>query len=190
MEQPAGELGWGAKTLDDLFLPDKPREINFVMLPAATVSGLVIGENGDHLDGVRVSLVGDEMPPSSSVVANTRTDKGGRFELTGIPTGFQYQVLVEPYEAKPPWLAWASAPIVFTQHDDGNAHIEYSSIDGQPVDFGFQQLNLILKGTGINWKTALTDAREKKLELTWDGLSSKTVVRAGMAFLELGNEPK
>ncbi len=190
MEQPTGELGWGAKTLEDLFLPDKPREINFVMLPAVKVSGLVIGENGDHLDGVRVSLVGDEMPPSSSVVANTRTDKGGRFELTGIPTGYQFQILVEPYEAQPPELGWASAPIVFAQHDDGNAHLEYSSIAGQSIDFSFQHLNLILKGTGTNWKTALKEAREKKLELTWDGLATDTVVRAGMTFLELGSQPK
>ncbi len=186
LEKP-DEINWGGKTADDLFLPGKPKEINFVMIPAAKVIGLVVGPDGDRLDGVRVSLVGKELPPSSSVVANTRTDKGGRFELTGIPTGFKYQILVEPYEAKPPWVGWASPEFVFAHHDDGMTHFEYS-IDGKPVDFSCQQLLLTLNGDGTNWKTALKEAANQKLKLTWDGLSSKSQVSAGMAFLELGEK--
>ncbi len=172
--------------------PEHVRDIRIaaaraLMLPATKISGMVIGQDGDHLDGVRVSLVGEDMPPASSVVANTRTDKGGRFELTGIPTGFKYQILVEPAEAKSPWLAWASAPLVFMPHDDGNTHFEYS-IDGKQVDFGCQQLTLILNGNGVNWKTALKEGADRKLELTWEGLSSERQVGAGMAFLELGEK--
>lgn len=185
MKLPAdGNIGWGNKTADDVFMPGKTRTIDFVMLPATKVSGMVI-HHGHDLEGVQVSLVGEDMPPSSSVVANTRTDGEGRFDLTEIPTGFKYQILVEPAEGKPPWKAWASPALVFVSSDDGDTHIQYA-IDGKPVDFSCQQLTLLLQGNGTNWKSALKEAAERNLKLAWDGLSTDTIVRAGMAFLDLG----
>ncbi len=100
-----GKIGWGDKTADDVFLPGKTKTIDFVMLPAAKISGVVTAKDGGQLDFVRVSLVGEDLPPSSNVVANTRTDEQGQFELTEIPTGFNIRFwLSRPRLNRPGWL--------------------------------------------------------------------------------------
>ncbi len=182
-----GQIGWGDKTADDVFLPGKTKEINFVMLPAAKVKGLVVDQDGKRSEGIRVSLTGHELPPSSSVVAQAKTNAKGEYEIDGIPTGYEFQILIEPKEAKSPWLAWASPPITFVQGDSGDTHLKYS-IDGKPVDFSCQQLYLLIHGPGVNWKTALKESAEQPLKLTWDGLAADNTIRAGVAFLELGEK--
>jgi beta-lactamase regulating signal transducer with metallopeptidase domain len=185
LEKPDGEIGWG-KTEDDLFLPGKPLEIDFVMAPATKLQGIILDERGDKLEGMKVSLTGKDLPPSSSVVARTATDKGGRFEFTNIPAGYPFQILVEPSKPRSPWLAWASPPMTFRHvSEDGSTHIDYG-FDGKTVDFSFQQLMTVIHGHGVNWKSALSDSAEKPLELKWDGLSTDNQISAGMATLELG----
>lgn len=184
---PKREIGWGKKTIDDLFLPGKPKTIDFIMLPSAKFNGLVATESGKRPEGLKVSLVGNDMPPSSSVVAHTRTDEHGRFELTDIPTGFGYQIVVEPAASKSPWLAWASPPMTFKSQDGGHTRIEYSMND-QDSKFTFASLMILLKGDGVNSKTAIKKAAAKKLELTWDGLSVGNDVHARSASLEIGDE--
>lgn len=184
-EMPDGEIGWGGKTADDLILPGKPKEIDFVMVPATSLTGIVIGEDGDKLDGVRVSLRGEDMPPSSSVVVNTTTDKGGRFELTDIPVGYKWQLLIEPAKAESPWLGWASAPMSFRHSGDGRVHLDYKH-EGKEFDLSLDNLQIVLSGSGVNWKSALADAATKALVLKWDGLSTDTEIHAGMASLTLG----
>ncbi len=186
-ELPEGDIGWGDKKPEDVFLPNQPQRIDFVMLPATRIRGMVVDADGNRPAGVRVSLTGDELPPSSNVVDEVRTNENGEFEIGNIPTGYKFQIMVEPAKAQSPWLAWASPPIEFRKGDSEDTYLKYS-IDGQPVDFSCQRLNVTLRGQGTNWKSALKEAADQKLELKWDGLSTANnrVVRASMAHLEIG----
>lgn len=112
---------WSMKP-DQVVLPGKPRQLNFVMLPATKVSGTLVDENDKPLKDYSVSLRGDELPPGSSVISQVRTDANGRFAIDGIPISFPYQFVIrKPKEQlKPPWNdSWASVPIHF--RDPGDA---------------------------------------------------------------------
>ena len=184
---PEGEIGWGGKKPEDVFLPGITKTIDFVMLPAARFRGTVIDQDGKKLSGVRISLTGDELPPSSSVVAQTRTDDSGRFEIDDIPTGFKFQILIEPAKAESPWLAWASPPIEFVADDSNDAHLRYAETE-KVINFSVQSLTLQLHGEGVNWKTSLEQSKSKSFAPKYDGLSNGdgTIVSAGMAWIELG----
>jgi len=184
MEKPTDEIGWGGKTEEHLFLPDKPKQVDFVMLPAASLRGRVFDKDGKSPEGIRVAITGPELPPSSNVIDSVRTNAKGEFEITGIPTGYKFQILVEPVKAEHPWLAWASPYIVFRRGETNDIYFDYE-IDGKPIDFRCQSLYLMLKGDGVNWKSALQNAAERTLEFKWDGLSTNDKVRAVMASLEL-----
>ena len=185
LDKPAGEIGWG-KAEADLFLPDRPMEINFVMVPAARLTGTVLDQNGNKAVGYRVSLTGKDLPPSSSVIAQVLTNDKGEFEITRIPTGYQFQLLVESPKTDSQGRAWASPPITFRHGaDDSGPHVDYL-LEGKVVDFSFQQFFAVLKGGGVHWKTALADMAEKQFEAKWDGLSNDSQVSAGMATIELG----
>lgn len=192
LEKPEDEdLGWGGKKIKDLFLPGEPKMIDFVMLPATKLKGVVIGKDGDRLDGVRVSLTGQNMPPSCSVVAQTQTDKGGRFELTNLPTGFAFQLLIEPAKKQSPALSWASSPLKLDPFVDGYNcfSIEYK---GRNRLYRVQELLIQLDGDGINWKEALASATGQKVVIQIDGFDNdneKTIrVSAGQAKLRLGSD--
>lgn len=201
LEKPEGDdLGWGGKTADDLFLPGQPKTIDFVMVPATKLSGVVMGKDGDRLDGVRVSLTGPDLPPSSSVVATTRTDKGGRFELTDLPTGFAYQLLIEPAKAESPWLGWASPPLTLAIDEQGN-NCFTTEHDGRKQFWTIQELFIQLDGEGVNWKEALADSANRPVEMKFDGISTESQriigeqvvtdeqrrISAGMATIVLGS---
>ncbi len=127
------------------------------------------------------------MPPSSNVVDSVRTDDKGRFEFANVPTGFKFQFLVEPPKAEPPWLAWASAPMVFLDGRTEDTYLEFSQ-DGKPMEFSCQYLQLILMGPGNNWKQALKQAASRQLDLKWNGLATDQMISAGEAWIELGGE--
>jgi hypothetical protein len=113
---------------DELFLPNKPRELNFVMLPGATVKGRLLGTGSfprlppqdfrgkeekpiaGHIVHRRaplarwkVWLTGPQLPPGSSVLASAETDEEGRFEFQNVPAGFQWQIEADThYREKDP----------------------------------------------------------------------------------------
>jgi beta-lactamase regulating signal transducer with metallopeptidase domain len=188
-ELPAGEIGWGDKTEADVFLPGQPKQIDFVMVPAASFRGIVMDADGKRLAGVRVALTGPDLPPSSNVIDSVRTDDQGQFEIRDIPTGFKYQVLVEPAVAEPPWLAWASPPVEFVPIDSNDTRFRYTTGD-RLVDISVQTLYIVLKGDGVNWKSALQDAERAQLNLQYSGLSNsdQTQVSAGMATITVGGD--
>jgi hypothetical protein len=191
LEPPAGELEWVYERLDDVILPGKPREIDFVMLPAARFKGMLKLADWKPAANYRVSLTGDQLPPSSSVVDEVRTDENGAFEMADIPTGFPFQVLVEPPVAEHPWLGWASPPVefVFASEDGESTSLHCVYNDGQTrVDFSTQALYLVLMGDGANWRTELAGAAQRPFEPKYDGLSTADgrMVRAGMTTIELG----
>lgn len=120
------------------FIPNRPREINFVMLPVpeaplAKVRGILIGENREPLADYSVYLTADELPPGQSLLSQVRTDDQGRFKLTEIPTSIPYQFVVRKPADKlqPPWNdSWASGPITF--RDPGDADFA-TAIDTKQV---------------------------------------------------------
>ena len=167
MKLPEGENEWGKKP-GDIFLPDKPKEVDFTMLPAASVRGVILNVSGHHLDGARVSLTGEDLPPSSSVVAQTRTDKRGRFEISNIPTNFPFQILIEPAKAEPPWLAWAGPPIYFELAKDDR---QLFRIMGRAISM--KELEIQLHGDGVNWRDALENARNFEQQ-AWEEFTKET----------------
>jgi hypothetical protein len=92
---PAGGINWGNKGKEDVILPGKPRTLHFVLLPAASLTGKLIDSAGQPLCNIRLGLTGKELPPSSSVLQEVRTDPGGRFEFENVPTGYQFQLYAE-----------------------------------------------------------------------------------------------
>ena len=184
LEQP-DEIGWGDRTEAHLFLPGQSKRIDFVMVPAMEFKGRVYTEAGKPAVDYRVSIRGEEMPPSSSVVAVAKTNERGEFQFKEVPPGFEFQLLVEPPPGEPSGSTWASPPITFKPPEERGPGLEYS-VDGKPVDFRFQYLYLILKGEGLNWKAALKEAQRQELSLQWNGLSTDELVSAGEVYLELG----
>ncbi len=144
---------------NQVFLPDMPREINFVMLPAARFSGTLIGEDDQPLKDYSVSLTGDQLPPGSEVIAQVVTDEDGRFEIKQIPTTAQYQIQVRKprAELQPPWNdSWAVGPIKFA--DPGENELVTISPDPDKGLFSgmiVKRLRLKIVGPGVPGKTAL-----------------------------------
>lgn len=200
LKLPEGEIGWGGKTKDDVILPGKPRELDFVMLPAAKVAGTLIDQDKKPLAGYGVSLTGPDLPPSSSVVAQTKTDEQGRFAIADIPTGFVYQFLIEPAKREPPWNAWASGLFLFKVPADGDdVSVQYdltmpsarksdllligpqsATVPGRAIMA--HRLEIQVFGTGTNWKEALrtgaTDTNQARWSWTAPAKSLPTRPRA------------
>ncbi len=186
LETPGPDAKWPGMTDKNLFLPGRAQEINFVMLPSAKLTGIVTDPSGEPLDGVRISLVGDDLPPSSSVVTNTRSDKGGRFALEDIPTGYAWQLLIEPAKAESPWGAWSSPPLEFQVHDPGDTYIatpRASKPDARLV----QHLSVVLHGHGVPWKQVMADMKDREVFLKPLESTRHEELRAGSYSLELGS---
>lgn len=178
---PEASAAPGAERKDDIILPNEPRAVVFVLLPAAHLSGTLIDADAKPLAGYRISLTGDDLPPSSSVVGSTKSDEKGQFKLTEIPTGFKYQILVEPPKAEPPWNAWASGPFDFSMSEGDDFFVQR----GQQ-EVAANRFELQIKGTGINWRAALkTGADHQSLKLTGDSLVSPSRLHASTICLTL-----
>jgi len=70
---------------EPVVLPSKPYKLDFVMLPAATISGRLVDTKGGPVANQKVWLKGKELPPSQSVLAGAETDKDGRFTVGEVP---------------------------------------------------------------------------------------------------------
>ncbi len=108
-KKPEGELGWGKKGPEDLFLPGQARTINFVLATAGSVSGVVQDAKGKPLAGKRIGITGEVLPPSSSVIAEKKTDAQGRFEFKDVPTGYRFKLYVD--DGRADWRKWPSAEL-------------------------------------------------------------------------------
>ena len=109
---------------DQLFLPGQPQVINFAMAPAARVHGRFLGtgdfsrlslsnltrEERKKASGLpsgyvrvqqsplprwRIWLVGEQLPPASSVLASAETDAEGNFAFENVPVGFEWHFQTE-----------------------------------------------------------------------------------------------
>ncbi len=73
---------------EPFILPNQPYQLDFVMLPAATVKGRLVGEDGRPIAGKRIYVNGDELPPSCSDLTAVDTDENGRFIVGEVPLRF------------------------------------------------------------------------------------------------------
>lgn len=82
-QQMAG--GWSPGP-ERTFLPGKPMRVDFALLPAATVKGILLMPEGKAVPDREIVIVGDRLRPASSIYAAAKTDKGGRFTFENVST--------------------------------------------------------------------------------------------------------
>jgi Ankyrin repeats (3 copies)/Ankyrin repeat len=83
---------WGEQS-ERLFLPGQPRTIDFVMQEAAVVKGEFIETSHDwNVREQSFYIIGEELPPSSSVLRNVETDRHGKFRIDDLPTGRAWRI--------------------------------------------------------------------------------------------------
>ncbi|MBL8890116.1 MAG: M48 family metalloprotease [Planctomycetaceae bacterium] len=170
----------------EVFLPQQAKTIDFVMVPATKLAGVVIDRNGDRLDGMSVSLTGPDLPPSTSVVAQTRTDKGGRFELTDLPTGFTYQLVIESAKESSTVGYWKSVPLTLEKYESGTVHFTTQS-NGQRTEWTILDLLIQVEESGTNKRSDLqtTPTTEVNMHVPGINLQGLTHVRAPQATMIL-----
>jgi hypothetical protein len=78
-----------------LVLAKEPREINFTLAPAGTLSVRVHREDRDEVDGLSISLKGHAMPPGCSVIDSGRTDKWGEITFAEVPLDQEWWIEIE-----------------------------------------------------------------------------------------------
>ncbi len=83
-------------------------------------------------------------------------------------------------------LAWASSPLVFQRGAAGENQLAFI-LDGKQALLSFDSMTLLLRGDGINWKSALQRAGETPLALTWDENTAAdgSFIRAETIYLKL-----
>jgi hypothetical protein len=80
------EMTWGHPRRRWI-IAKEPYTLDFVMLPAADVSGTLLDVQGDPMRLRRISVTGPVLPPASSVFASAETDDNGQFHFDSLPTG-------------------------------------------------------------------------------------------------------
>jgi hypothetical protein len=163
---------------DQVCLPDKPRELDFVMLPAARVAGTLVDKNDQPLKDYSVSLKGDKLPPGSEVLAQVITDDKGRFAITEIPTTIPYQFLIRKprSQLQPPWNdSWSSGPITFSDPGENDLATKVRPEAGGTKELAVKKLRIKIIGEGVHGKKAVADAAEREpfLPNAVDGLAAE-----------------
>ena len=104
---------WGRKSVDSVIFPNQPREVNFTLAPAAIIKGQLVGDGTWKIDNHYLSLIGEELPPASSVFTGVTSDTNGKFTMDAVPPGKPWQfrmridgtrgeVLTEPFTIDKP----------------------------------------------------------------------------------------
>jgi hypothetical protein len=70
---------------DRIVLPNQPKRVDFVLLPAASITGRVVAADGRPVQGRRSYVVSDKLPPGASVWCEFRPDAAGGFKIGGVP---------------------------------------------------------------------------------------------------------
>jgi beta-lactamase regulating signal transducer with metallopeptidase domain len=179
---PANDAELGKTAKDQVFLPGKPKQIDFVMVPAAKVAGTLIDKDERPLAGWSVALTGDALPPSSNVVGSATTNEKGEFVLADVPPGFHWKFLIEPAERRPPWNAWACGPFVFEAGDGySNLRARYGN-----TRISARRFELQILGEGINWRAALNaGTSDREIHVIGPGSIHDTHLQANLVRLRL-----
>lgn len=95
-------LAWGDKKTfaDKVILRGKPAKIDFIMLPAATLEGFLTDEDGRGYAKRKLSLVGPELPPSSSVLSQVTTTEEGKYQFKNVPLNRRWRFQLSLAQAR------------------------------------------------------------------------------------------
>lgn len=88
-----GDHSYGDR--DRVVVPNQPRRLDFVMVPAASLEGELVDEQGEPIADRQVSVQGKQMLPSTSVLAQGKTDKQGRFRFEGVPANYGWWFTID-----------------------------------------------------------------------------------------------
>ena len=73
-------------SVERVVFPNLPREVNFKLAKAAAIEGILVDQNGFALIDQEIILMGNELPPGSSVLCSIQTDRNGKFQFADVPT--------------------------------------------------------------------------------------------------------
>jgi hypothetical protein len=75
-------------------VPGQPSPLEFRMEPAAALRVKLVDGAGKPLEGVRIWLTGENLPPASNVITSGRTDAAGAFAVDDVPRS-RYRLVIE-----------------------------------------------------------------------------------------------
>ena len=145
--------GWGIKKETGLALPGKPRNVDFVMVPAVRIEGQLVGTGAfsgvkpeiarrmnpdlprgpytelrqSPLKGWRVWITGEELPPGCSIWDEATTDEEGNFVFENVPAGFTWHFETDtniPKHKRPVSREFTFAPGVVGQTSSVTLELE------------------------------------------------------------------
>jgi hypothetical protein len=76
------ESGWNFK---GIVYRGHPYELDFVMVPAAQLTVELVNQNGEPLADFSITLDGEELYPSCSILASKKTNEKGEAEFANVP---------------------------------------------------------------------------------------------------------
>lgn len=117
---------WNAKP-DEILLPQQPRRLDFVMLPAADIELFLADSEDKPIGDQYVYINGAAMPPSSNVVESGKTDAAGRLEMKALPADYPWRVVV-PREGS--WEGAKTLPFTLPRADRYQLRLRQASADG------------------------------------------------------------
>ncbi|KAA3611455.1 MAG: hypothetical protein DWQ01_05020 [Planctomycetota bacterium] len=106
-ELPQEDTPWGSleQIRSRLILPKKAQRIDFVLVPSVSLQGVLLDEKGRLLPIRPVSITGDSLPPSSSVLDTDIADAFGTFELSGVPVHWKGRFKARIAPGQPEWTS-------------------------------------------------------------------------------------
>jgi hypothetical protein len=141
---PRGEIGWGDKTAKDVFLPGEPKTLKFTMRPAANLSGVLKDPHGTPIRNQRVGITGDQLPPSSGVFAEVKTNEQGEFEFKNLPTTYKLKLYVEAEKN------WRTSPNVTVRLGEPHTFKVALTPKGETIELSSEPpLNILERNTPI-----------------------------------------
>jgi hypothetical protein len=130
-----GAKDWGHKSLDKVVFPNKPKEVNFMMNPAAMLEGVLEeSSRGWSVKEQSFYVVDKELPPSSRALLSVTTDRKGKFRIDFLPTNFDWRIGMrvaktaidletEPFRLEAPGKYQCRLVLNVETDDDGKAQL-------------------------------------------------------------------
>ncbi len=126
-----------------IFLPGKPMTVDFTMLPAASVHGLLTGIDGKAIVDRDVTIIGHRLPPGFDYHLTAHTDSEGRFTFSNISTQHEWCFSID---AAPAWKK-RSPPERFPSPGDHRVRLEADANDLKVVMLAAQTSSVLKNPT-------------------------------------------
>jgi len=83
------------------FLPGKPLTVDFMLVPAAQIQGMLIDKDGKPLANREIIMTGDRLGPGGSIYGAKRTDSQGRFTFKDVSTQHAWSFSIDDRSGHP-----------------------------------------------------------------------------------------